>query len=663
MRTRCWPKLTLFILFLAGSTAWPVGAAPAVQDQGSSTDDQAEKDVPAGDKSPEGLTDSRRLMRIERVIELDKERLSKLQADLEEREKLFEGLAAEREQAKSARAEKTSQLEELKAAGDLEAASSLEAELANLEQQFQRLTNQTDLTYKSAKSLQDQIRALQQKIEKDEQARDQLMGVRPTEEAEVPGPTAGAESQTPTAEPSTTTPTPQVLPGVPTAPSTTTAQPPAALPESAEQIEARREAERREAEAQEAEQAVMDFLERKAALEEQIELEQDQLQTARASRENLDQALRERATELEERIAAGAEQAELAEIQRAVREINELVRQTRQEIDDRRAQLDSLHEQLDALHEEQLAVTQEAEARRLEAAAARKRSTWLESPLHPQNISQWIVTRGPRMLLVIAVAAFLLFLIRLSARGVARSVVRGGRGGEAASTTNRADTLALSFRSAASLLIVVAGTLLVFQEAGVDIKTVLGGAAILGIAVAFGAQNLMRDYFTGFMILLEDQYELGDLITIGNITGTVEKVNMRTTVLRDLEGRVHFIPNGEVKSVTNRTYVWGRAVLEIPVGYKEDVDRVMEVILDVAKNFRTDPEFESWVTDEPVMLGVDKFTEYGVVIKFMMKTQPNKMFAVRRQMLRRIKNRFDKEGIEISVPHRVIIHGEPNQAR
>ncbi len=124
----------------------------------------------------------------------------------------------------------------------------------------------------------------------------------------------------------------------------------------------------------------------------------------------------------------------------------------------------------------------------------------------------------------------------------------------------------MSFRSAATVLILIGGILLVFQEAGFDVKTVLGGAAILGFAVAFGAQNLMRDYFTGFMILLEDQYELGDLVTIEDITGTVEKVNMRTTMLRDLEGRVHFIPNGEVKSVTNRSYVWGRAVIEVPVG-------------------------------------------------------------------------------------------------
>ena len=180
--------------------------------------------------------------------------------------------------------------------------------------------------------------------------------------------------------------------------------------------------------------------------------------------------------------------------------------------------------------------------------------------------------------------------------------------------------------------------------------------------MAFGAQNLMRDYFTGFMILAEDQYELGDLVSIGNITGTVEKVNMRTTMLRDIEGRVHFIPNGEIKTVTNRTYVWGRAVLEIPVGYKEDVDRVMDIILEVAAEFHADPEVGGWVTGEPVMLGVDKFTEYGVVIKFMLQTLPDKGFPVRREMLRRIKKRFDEEGVEISVPHRILVPQQVDDA-
>jgi small conductance mechanosensitive channel len=223
------------------------------------------------------------------------------------------------------------------------------------------------------------------------------------------------------------------------------------------------------------------------------------------------------------------------------------------------------------------------------------------------------------------------------------------------SAADRADTLALSFRSAASFLIVIGGGLLLLQEAGVDIGTVLGGAAVLGVAVAFGAQNLMRDYFTGFLILLENQFELGDLVTIAGVTGTVESVNMRVTVLRDLEGRVHFIPNGEIKAVTNRTYHWGRAVLEIPVGYNENVDRVIETLSEVAAELRADPDWAERITEDPVMMGVDAFTEYGVVIKFMLQTTPEDMFTVRRELLRRVKNRFDEVGIEISVPHRILL--------
>lgn len=130
---------------------------------------------------------------------------------------------------------------------------------------------------------------------------------------------------------------------------------------------------------------------------------------------------------------------------------------------------------------------------------------------------------------------------------------------------------------------------------------------------------------------------------------------MRTRVLRELEGRVHFIPNGEIKSVTNRTYVWGRAVLDIPVSLKEDVDHVMRVILEVEEAFRIDPEFSGWVIEDPVMMGLDRFNEYGMIIKTYVQTQPDTIFQTRRELLRRIKKRCDDEGIEISVPHRMLL--------
>jgi hypothetical protein len=270
MRFGAYLKFALILLFLAGMAAEPIMATPVVQDQSDSTEAQAETGSEPSDESQEGISDARRLIRIERAIKADKERLerlAKLKTDLEERESQFELMAVEREELKSARAEKTNRLEELKAAGELERVASVEGELANLDQQFQLLTNQTELTYDSAKSLQEQIRALEEKIAKDEKARDQLMGVQRAAEAPAPGPTTEVGVQ-----PSTTAPMPQVVPGLPAPSTTPSAEPPAPVAESAVQIEARREAERREAEAQEAEQAVMDFLERKAALEEQIDL-------------------------------------------------------------------------------------------------------------------------------------------------------------------------------------------------------------------------------------------------------------------------------------------------------------------------------------------------------------------------------------------------------
>ena len=254
------------------------------------------------------------------------------------------------------------------------------------------------------------------------------------------------------------------------------------------------------------------------------------------------------------------------------------------------------------------------------------------------------------MLGVILVASVLLILIRRFMQTVARAMVGKGRRHRQDATT-RADTLALSFGSAATMIIAIIAILLVFEAAGVDITTILGGAAILGVAIAFGAQNLMRDYFNGFIILIEDQYELNDLVTINNnITGRVERVSLRTTALRDLQGKLHFIPNGEIKSVMNRSYDWAQIVFNIRVSYKENVDRVMDEILSVAREVCAEPEFKDSIIDEPVMLGVDEFADFGIIIKFILKTAPDDLFRIKREILRRIKNRFDELDIEIPVP-------------
>jgi small conductance mechanosensitive channel len=375
-------------------------------------------------------------------------------------------------------------------------------------------------------------------------------------------------------------------------------------------------------------------------------LEAKLLDTARESEGSLSRLLETRRADLELVRAVDPNGAEAQRYQQSVAFIQSLLDRVRDEIDDRAAYLDSLNGRLQRLAREEQAVTRNAENARESVTEVRARLNRLESPIHPQNLVHWAREHGQRILMLLGTLALLLAFVRFGIRRLVRLLlVRTNTGGDSGS--DRADTLAFSLRSAMTFLIVIGGVFLLLEEAGVDVKTVLGGAAIVGIAVAFGAQNLMRDYFTGLVILLEKQFELGDLVTIAGITGVVESVNMRATMLRDLEGRVYFIPNGEIKSVTNRTYHWGRAMVEIPVGYQENVDRVMETLTEVAKEVRKDPKYSERITEDPIMLGVDEFAQEGVVIKLMMKTVPEDVTALRSEMLRRIKNRFDEVGIGI----------------
>ena len=162
--------------------------------------------------------------------------------------------------------------------------------------------------------------------------------------------------------------------------------------------------------------------------------------------------------------------------------------------------------------------------------------------------------------------------------------------------------------------------------------------------------------FHGFMILLENQYKLNDIIKVGDISGQVERITMRVTILRDLEGNVHFVPNGRIESVTNMTHGWSRALLEIRIGYNEDADRVMGILIDLADELRHDPNFAPLILDDAEMLGVDSLGESALVVKFTIKTRPLKQWAVRREMLRRIKHRFDELNIQIPGPRLSLSH-------
>ena len=596
--------------------------------------------------SPREISDAERILKMEQTIESERERQAQLEGEQQAKKTEFNELTEELKDLGARLAAEKKRLEAIEA--DSEEAAELRNQIEPLEQEYALVMQHADLALRAGRILGEQTRRLKQKIAQDSQVLERLRGTESAEARADAGDEAAAAEQ------------PEAAPPAPAeqAPQSQAASSPERR-ETAEQIEARREVEQKVAEAKRAEQAVVEYVERKQTLQEQIALTKQLIDTDEQSRDNAFELLHRREAGLEAQIQAGAKPAELQASQREVRRLQGTIEKLAEVIESRTERLSELHEQLHTLQEEQLLVIQGARLKREEAEAARRRSAWFESPLHPHNITHWAVTRGPSILVMLATIVGLFAIARRAAALLARMLVRPGHRADAA-RAKRAETIAVSFGGAARIIIVMVGALLLLEEAGVDIRTVLGGAAVLGLALAFGAQNLMRDYFSGFMILLEDQYELGDLVTIGEVTGIVERANMRTTVLRDLEGRTHFIPNGQITRVTNRSYGWARAVFEISVAFHEDVDRVMVLLMELAREMRKDENYGPDIIDEPLMLGVDDFGDAAVVIKFMMKTKPDKMFPVRREMLRRIKNRFEQEGIEIPIPKRMIVQQPAN---
>ena len=280
----------------------------------------------------------------------------------------------------------------------------------------------------------------------------------------------------------------------------------------------------------------------------------------------------------------------------------------------------------------------------------------LENPFSPMNLLRWALHHGPRIAAILLAMISVLVVVRYSTKKVVNLMSQGGARGSKEEREARAGTLVGVFRNAASVITYVGGILMLLQEIGIPIAPLLGGAAIFGLAVAFGAQNLVRDYFYGFVILLENQYKLNDVVRIGDKSGQVEKITLRMTVLRDIEGCVHFIPNGEITSVTNMTHGWSRAFFDVGVAYKEDIDRVIAVIREIGAELRKDSNYRLLILEDLEMLGVEALADSAVVIRFFIKTRTLKQWGVKREMLRRIKNRFDQLGIEIPFPHRTVYH-------
>lgn len=262
------------------------------------------------------------------------------------------------------------------------------------------------------------------------------------------------------------------------------------------------------------------------------------------------------------------------------------------------------------------------------------------------ELGGWAVT-ALRVLAIVIVAWILAALLQRAIRGMRLRIASRMDDRE---SVKRAETLGRVFRYLASVVVwLVAGTL-VLSEVGISVAPILGAAGVVGLAVGFGAQSLVKDYFTGFFLLLENQIRQGDVVKLGEHAGLVEEVTLRYVRLRDYDGQVHFVPNGEIRTVVNLSRDYAQAVVDVGVGYGEDLDRVMQVMFDEARQLRLDPLFAAMILDDFELAGVESWNDSAVTVRGRFRVAPLQQWAVRREYLKRLKAAFDRHGIEIPFP-------------
>ena len=225
----------------------------------------------------------------------------------------------------------------------------------------------------------------------------------------------------------------------------------------------------------------------------------------------------------------------------------------------------------------------------------------------------------------------------------------------------RAATLSGLFRKTVVVVIWIVAIIMALKEAGFDVGPLLAGAGVVGLAVGFGAQNLVRDLVSGLFFLLENQVHVNDVAIINGTSGLVEQINLRTIVLRSMDGTIHVFPNGGITTLANMTHEYSYYVFDIGVAYKEDTDRVIEVVQQIADDIMKEEKYKSLILAPLEVLGVDSFGDSAVVIKARFKTVPIQQWTVGREMNRRIKKKFDELGIEIPFPHRSVYFGEASK--
>jgi small conductance mechanosensitive channel len=273
-------------------------------------------------------------------------------------------------------------------------------------------------------------------------------------------------------------------------------------------------------------------------------------------------------------------------------------------------------------------------------------------------VKDWLLAHGTRIGLILLLSVAALFILGIAGSKAIRTFVsRGIPGQPEEEVQKRANTLSTVLITAGQVFIIVIAVFIILSELGINIAPIMAGAGVLGIAIGFGAQSLVKDIIAGLFVIMENQYRVGDVVRIADISGLVEQLNLRRTVLRDLDGIAHVVPNGEIRVASNLTKEWSRVNLNISVSYGTDLDRAIAVINRVCNEMAQEPEWAPLILKTPQVLRVDNLGDSGIELKILGDTKPIRQWDVMGEIRKRVKKAFDEEGIEIPWPHAKVFFG------
>lgn len=273
-----------------------------------------------------------------------------------------------------------------------------------------------------------------------------------------------------------------------------------------------------------------------------------------------------------------------------------------------------------------------------------------------EKIIPWLTDHGIRIIIIAVLALVINRLIKRLIVRTVRATVKSDENTSPDAEKKREDTLIRIFTGALNIIITVVALMMILGEMGIEIGPLIAGAGIVGLAVGFGGQYLIRDLITGLFLMLENQYRIGDVVDIEGLSGAVEDISLRKTTLRNLDGTVHHIPHGSITKVSNLSKDFSRVNMDMGVAYSTDIEQLIKVINETGRELAADPAFSDSIISPPQFLRVNEFADSAIVVKILGDTKPLKQWEIAGEFRKRLKFAFDREGIEIPFPQTVIHH-------